>query len=313
MTANATAWFDDLPVLGRLPPDQAAAKLREVGEKEAAATLETGDIPGTLGLGDSLSWLLGHDPRARLYTNTAHAFGYLAPAAPGDEVLPLRHAGNIVADDALKGKRVRITLDALRVAAYPGGGIHRVLFDFYGRNQTTDAEEDLHFIATFRVQEGQEAGIRGYPVFVGLNVGAVGVAFKCYTVNVKNDNDERLLDLLESDVFQRGLQLATTAQPAIAPLSSLAVGVTRMVAGRNRNVPVQDFYLGLVFGQVPTGARLAIGSYLIVQIPQSMVAVWDWGEWVFDPGKGLAVNRADPTQLMPYNYIVFSVSPYDGP
>ncbi len=32
-------WFDD-PVLGRLPPHDAAAKLREVGEDEAAELLE---------------------------------------------------------------------------------------------------------------------------------------------------------------------------------------------------------------------------------------------------------------------------------
>ena len=25
-------WFDDLPVLGKLPPDLAAAKLREIGD-----------------------------------------------------------------------------------------------------------------------------------------------------------------------------------------------------------------------------------------------------------------------------------------
>lgn len=26
-------WFDDLPVLGKMPPAQAAAKLRELGEE----------------------------------------------------------------------------------------------------------------------------------------------------------------------------------------------------------------------------------------------------------------------------------------
>src|SRR5438552_1923843 len=33
-------WFDDQPVLGKLPPEQAAAKLREIGENEAADMLE---------------------------------------------------------------------------------------------------------------------------------------------------------------------------------------------------------------------------------------------------------------------------------
>src|SRR5512135_2274853 len=35
-----SAWFGDLSVLGQLPPGPAAAKLREVGEDEAAARLE---------------------------------------------------------------------------------------------------------------------------------------------------------------------------------------------------------------------------------------------------------------------------------
>jgi hypothetical protein len=34
-------WFDELPVLGRLPAKQAVAKLREVGETEAADALST--------------------------------------------------------------------------------------------------------------------------------------------------------------------------------------------------------------------------------------------------------------------------------
>jgi hypothetical protein len=33
-------WFDDLPVIGKLPPEEAAAKLREVGEDELADAIE---------------------------------------------------------------------------------------------------------------------------------------------------------------------------------------------------------------------------------------------------------------------------------
>jgi hypothetical protein len=59
-----------------------------------------------------------------------------------------------------------------------------------------------------------------------------------------------------------GLKLALTPQPALAPLSSLAIGLTKLIAKRNRNMPVQDVYLGLDFGGAPTGARLALGSYI---------------------------------------------------
>ncbi len=39
------------------------------------------------------------------------------------------------------------------------------------------------------MQEGQAAGIAGYPVFIGLNVGNQGVAFECSTINVNNEED----------------------------------------------------------------------------------------------------------------------------
>lgn len=42
-----------------------------------------------------------------------------------------------------------------------------------------------------------------------------GEVLRCHTVNVKNDNDELFLDLLESDVLRQGLKLAVTAQLAL--------------------------------------------------------------------------------------------------
>jgi hypothetical protein len=170
--------------------------------------------------------------------------------------------------------------------------------------------EHLHFNASYRVREGEQAGIRGYPIFVGLKVGREGLAFKCFTVNVRNESDEAFLGFLESDLFRAGLKLVETAQPAIAPFSQMAYNLTRSVAGRNRNQPVQDFYLGLDFEHVATRARLATGSYLAVQIPETLTVSWDWGEWVFNPGNGQVVHRDDTTRLIPYNYVVFSVSRY---
>ncbi len=86
-----------------------------------------------------------------------------------------------------------------------------------------------------------------------------------------------------------------------------------MIAGRHHYVPVQDFYLGLDFGPVATGARLAVGSYLAVQIPESVVAIWDWRDWMYNSANGLVVDRADPSRLIPYNYVVFRISRYDEP
>ena len=224
--------------------------------------------------------------------------------------MPIRHAGNIPSDTRLKDARIKITLDRLYVADYPGRGMHRVLFDFYAQNQVERDVEHLHFNTTYRVREGQQAAIIGFPIFLGLNVGSEGVAFKCFTVNVKNDEDEAFLGFLESDVFKSGLKLMSTAQPAIAPFSQMAVGLTKAIACRHRNVPVQDFYMGLDFSSIPTRARLAEGAYVAVQVPETSVETWDWSEWIYNLMNGQIVNRTDTSQLIPYNHLVFSVSRY---
>jgi hypothetical protein len=301
-------WFDDLPVLGKLPMPQAADKLRELGEENAAAALQTmrGAAPPTFA---ASSWWPFQD---KPWQHTAHAFGYLAPGPPGNTPLPIQHAGNIATDQTLKNSRIKVTLDRLRIAGYPGRGLHRVLFDMYAQNQVPGDVEHLHFNAPYRGQEGEQAAILGFPIFVGLNVGPEGVAFKCFTVNVSNDEDESFLSFLESDVFKAGLKLASTVQPAIAPLSQMAMSLTRNIATRHRNVPVQDFYLGLDFSNILTRARLAEGSYLAVQISETLQTVWDCSEWVYHPLNGQIINRREPTRLVPYNYVVYSVSRYDG-
>ena len=275
-----------------------------MAEEAAAAALESAaGRPARFGVADL--WPFGD----RAWQHTAHSIGFLPAGGPSGAVLGV---GEVAADSSLKNQRITIALNALRVADYPGGGTHRVLFDFYARNQVPGAAEDLHFNATYRVREGEHAAVRGYPIFVGLGVGAAGVALQFHTVNVKNDADEAFLDVLEGDAFKQGLKLATTAQPAIAPLAGLALALTKSVAKRNRNVSVQDCYLGLDFAGTAMGARLAEGDYIAVQIPESLGLVWDWGAWVYAPASGLIVSRAEPATPIPYNYVVFGVSRYDG-
>jgi hypothetical protein len=297
------------PVIGKMSPTHVASKLRELGDTEEALEVEAAlersiASPAQFGFLDGLL-------KPKPWRYTAHAIGFLRVVGPSSESVEIRHAGNIPADETLKNSRLRITLNRLHVAAYPGGGMHRILFDFYAQNQVPNVTEELHFNSTFRVQEGQQVAVVGYPIFVGLNVGSEGVAFRCYTVNVKNDADEAFLNILESDVAQNGLKLATIAQPALGPFVKVALGLTKTIAQRNRNVPVQDFYLGLDFGGTTMGARLAQGDF-IVQIPERLQVIWDWSEWVYNPNNGHIVNKTRPTELIPYNYLVFGVSRYEG-
>jgi hypothetical protein len=305
-------WFSDVPVIGKLPPEAAAAKLRELAAAQPGGAPQAEELETGLDADEAsrdISFLgLTFATEPKLWQHTSHTFGYIPPVKPGADLVGITFPGNITADETLKGASIKITLNALRVADYPGTGPHNILFDFSSRNQTASGPEDPHFNQTYRAHSGESAAIVGYPIFVGLNVGKEGIKLRCYTVNVKNENDEAFLSLLESDVFKSGLQLFTTIQPAGVLFSNLTMGITKQIATRNRNIPVQDIELGLDFGTTPGGARLAEGAYLAVQIPESASLAWDWDEWAYDPSNGRVVNKANQTQLIPYNYIMFGIS-----
>jgi hypothetical protein len=315
-TYNPKYWFEDIPVLAKLPAEKAAAKLRELDDVEGAEKIEdyikkSSPVELEASAEPMGLWPWSKEPKA--YEHTAHAFGHIPLIEHGtNKMVEIKHAGNMKPDESLKNERITITLDRLRVADYPGKGLHHVLFDFYAHKQLADHVEHLHFNQTYRGQEGELVGAIGYPIYKGLYVGSEGVAFKCYTVNVKNEKDEAILDFLDSEIFQTGLKLTTAAQPAIAPLTGMAVGLTKMIASRNKNVPVQNFFMGLDFKKVATSARLAQGSYVAVQIPEKNQVKWDWKQWVYDPVKGRIVKKDDHTKLIPFNYITLGVSKYEG-
>src|SRR5262245_58869283 len=234
-----------------------------------------------------------------------------AIGAAGRGPAPLRDAGAVPPDLSLKGTRVKLTLDALRAAGYPGGGEHHVLFDFYAQSQAAEATEHLHFSMNLRVRNGEVAGVRGRPIFVGLPVGPEGLNFKCFTVNVANAEDEKFLGFLDSDTFRGGLRLLSALQPAAALFSATALALTRQVAARHRNVPVQDFCLGLDFSGNPARAALAEGTYVVVQGPGAAAQPWKWDAWLLLPG-GQLVARADQATLPPFNYLLFSLTRFAG-
>jgi hypothetical protein len=303
-------WLSRLPLITTMPPGEAAAKLRDIGEDDMADALAeaTQDAPETFG------WVPHFGAGSGEWLSRAHTIGYLAPVdGPASEPLPIRHAANIRPDDTLNGARIKLTLDELRVADYPGHGRHDILFSFSASNQTERGDsQELHFSTHYDVADGQRGAIQGRPIFVGLKVGGEGIHLKCATVNVANDDDEKLLKFLDGDAFQAGLQLLTTAQPALAPFSALAVGLTETIAKRSRNVPVQTVDLGLDFSSIAPRPRLAQGSYIAVQIPGGLRTDWHWDEWVFNPLSGDIVNLNQPGMLIPYNYFIISVSRHNG-
>jgi hypothetical protein len=302
---SASDWID-VPVLGRLPPGLAADKLRQLGQSgdadavERAAGAEAKDA-------FAVSWWPFGD---RPWQHVGHAFGFVTGAAGGGP-LDITDAGQIAPQKSLRGARVKVTFDGLWAAGYPGGGEHKVLFDFYAQSQAPGAVEHLHFSTALRVRNGELVGVRGQPIFVGLQASAEGLNFKCFTVNVANSDDEKFLAFLDSDAFRGGLKLVSALQPATALFSETTLALTRQIAARHRNVPVQDFYLGLDFSKQPARAALAEGTYVAVQVPGDPARPWRWEDWLFLPG-GQVVARADRTTMPPYNYLLFTVSRYAG-
>lgn len=272
-----------LPI-GRLPQDEALERLEPLGE----------DVKNSYFA----------DPP---WKHTSHAYGFMA-AGTGTGPVPILPVGSIPPNPALKNKRLNITLNRLRVADYPGDGNHLVLFDFSAQNQTSSGAEQVNFNVKVRATEGGTAAVIGLPIFVGLSVGSTGLTVSCRTVNVSNEDDEKLLAFLDTDTFKSGLSLVTTAQPAMAPLSQMVIGLTKAIAGRRRNLLVQEFRMGLDFGGTVSGARLSQGDYVVAQIPADQQDTWDWSQWHFDRVRGQIVSKTDANVGIPYNYLVFGVT-----
>ncbi|NEP14120.1 MAG: hypothetical protein F6K14_28745 [Symploca sp. SIO2C1] len=293
----------DLKVIGEYDdPELIVSKLQHMNDPDFSGTPAVKEK----GVEDILN--IFNSVQNQPWVHTTHQFGYIAPRQPGSTKPQLiQHPSAIIADPTLKNNRLNIRLDRLRIHKYPGGGIHDVLVTFAARNQVANSEESVSFSQTYRVREGQSSGVAGYPVFIGLNVGLQGIAFECSTVNVKNEADRAVLSALESSPFQTGLELLTIAQPAIAPFTTLTLGLVKVLAQRHENVPVQKFYLGLDFEDAAMGIRLAEGNYIAVQVPSDTTI--DWKKWIYKPDLGTIVHKADSSPLE-YNYLVFRVSCY---
>jgi hypothetical protein len=304
-------WYSDGDVLARMPRAEAAARLEAIGEADVALALRqqpsrAAARASSFGIFDAFSG------PAKPWMHATHVFGFLTCSSSVGEDQEIFPPGAIAPDLSLRNGRINITLNRLRIAEYPGRGRRQVLFDFSAQNQLSTGAEDAHFNMMFRADDNALVGLINYPVFIGLHVGAQTAMFRCYTVNVQNDQDETLLASLDSEVFKKGLKLAEVAQPALAPLAEIAVGLTKAVASRHKNVPVQNIQMGLDFGGTRLGARLAQGDYIAVQVPFEALRDWDWSEYKLNPRVGEIV-RVDDGSPIPYNYFAFGVSAYGGP
>lgn len=302
--------------LGKQSPAEIARKLRELEDEEGALAIEATTQAKSLGQ-ESLINL----PRAWL--NTQHQYGFIPRFDPAaGRFHPIVSAADAPTDLDLKGKRINIKLDYLRIYEYPkpfidltGDNVHTILFTFEAHNQLPGDSEEVAFNQTYKAHAEQDVAVQGYPIFIGLGVGSNGIVISCKTVNVGNSKDEKLVDAINSEAATSGLNLLTTAQPALAPFVGVAKGLTTSLASRSKNVAVQDVKLGLDFAVGATGSRLAVGSYVVAQVERANDIVWS--DWAFDKETGTIVRtnlaEGEEAYVLPYNAIVFRISLYEEP
>jgi hypothetical protein len=298
-------------VLGKQPYELIAQRLHEVGDHEAAQYFEAkADHRDVLeeGLFSFNRWL-----------DTNYQYGFVGPFAPNSKKPhKISSATNMQAEASLQNQRIDVRLDWLHAYDYPrpmldfGDNIHSILFTFEARNQLKKGTEHVAFNQVYHVRSGQSAPVTGHPIFTGINVGSNGIEFSCKTVNVSNSNDKRLVEAISSPAMKLGLNLLTTAQPALAPFVGVATGLAKSLS--KKNIGVHDFTLGLDFETGASGARIAVGSYVVVQVPYPNEL--SWSDWGYDADSGVVVrtNLAEEEEpyVLPYNALIFRVSKYRG-
>jgi hypothetical protein len=310
-----TATDVEANVLAEMPADLAFERLAAVHDPDAAVLQEA--LKGedaqelqriSLERAFDLHWP-GDGRAIPAWKHSGHSYGYMPPEASESGQAKILDARDVTADKSLKKARVNVRLSQLHVESYPGGDqTHRVLFTFQGRNQVPETTEDLAFNITVDVREGEDAPIVNWPIFVGLNVGSEGVGFHFETTNVANREDHKILDFMDSPTFKSGLKLVETAQPAIKPLTDIALGLGKTFLTRSDNVKVHEVSMGLDFGRDAAGVRLAEGDYVVAQVPKGVVV--DWSNWTFEDG-AIRAHDGYGTQFI-YNYLIFSVNKYEG-
>ncbi|WP_419953346.1 hypothetical protein [Methylobacterium sp.] len=290
---------DDERVLADHSLAEIVAYLREIEDEEGAARLERQALrPQGQGLGAALL--------PTKYLRNGVVVGFVPN--DGEQRRGIVDANTIEPEVALRGRRVKVTLDQFFVQEYPGIGTHRILCEFAGQNQIADDTEELRFTLMVEAADRQPAAVVGKPIFMGLTIGDDGMNFRGQTVNVCSRADDLILDALNGDAFKGGLTLAATLQPALKPFVGLATNVVKAAIKRTRNMPVFKFDVGLDFNARNLSARLRRGSYVIVQTNE---VEWDWSRFVFAMETRRVLRRMDGGSLEA-NYLVIGIDDFAG-
>ena len=248
----------------------------------------------------------------KAWDHTAHVYGFLLAEGATQTAVPIVNAANMKADKSLMNSRVKVKLQTIYAHDYPGKKSytrHHVLFDFRCKNHVADRNEYLHYNQLYDVQEGQVAGLLNKPVFIGMAVGTQGIEFGVETFTVQDERDLEFLKIIGRDRVAGGLTIVHPHSPSLNNTAELHEGISKHIANNTKSNPsVQKFVIGLDFTDEPVSSKLKEGSYICIQAPDT--EEWDWTLWEYKKDNGSIVSKQDGN-MIPYNYVVFTVERYE--
>jgi hypothetical protein len=131
------------------------------------------------------------------------------------------------------------------------------------------------------------------------------------TVNVRSEDDAKLMAALQSEVFQKGLNLISSVGPAVGLLSATLGSIARYIAAGAKNRSVQQGLMAAGFDlELVDEPKLRPGTYIMAQAPAEVQGMrWSWGNYVYDRQQRAIVDARDRATLIGYNYVAIGIKP----
>lgn len=310
-------WFGEITTLGALSDHDLVGRLKALGEKELAESIEIALLEAELAGPVHRFSAQGRKIRDRLpWAHTFHVMGYVPASNTSKSLVEILPVEALEADQELIGRRITLTLGGFQPHRYPGGeeeaggSVYRVLFHF-SAGHFPGEEEFLHFNTSHRVREQEPFRFLDQTVFSGLTVDAPGLDLSYMTLPLHDPCDTSFFEVLSSAMARRGLELLEKPQPAAAFFSAQALQTTNKVL--REMDPVSEVYVGLGFQANGRAAPLRLGTYIVAQVAPEDEMLFDedgWGDWLFSLRTGQIVDRQSLRELFPFNYVLLTIDPF---
>jgi hypothetical protein len=246
------------------------------------------------------------DPNRRLYEARETVFAYIQKdkqlIVPASSISPQKNLANQALD---------VTLDRFHVQRYPGSSQHTIQINFSvehlvnlaeSGSGTAFTEQDVLYGYIVEAVDGQAAPPTGAAIFRGLCI-RDELQMKIATIHLADRVEQRILEVLQSDVMKKGLTLLSAANPAFPMVSELVMGATRMFLSRDKNRGIHEVPIGFLINAADADPKLREGSYMLVQGDAEWFKLEDY---YWNPQRGRVEHRKLHEEL-PFNHMIFSI------